>query len=93
MTDPIRPGDCVKLANGQIARVLDRPSADKYKVRVPRKSSGGQQFLTLRAQELEVVPCPTGWLAPAEYTRHQKGKLIRKLARRPRITKTIRSGR
>ncbi len=69
MPKNIRPGDCVKLPDGRIARVRD---ADKgtYRVRVRRKTSKTHQFLKFPEGELRKVACPQGWMSPEGYNRY-----------------------
>ncbi len=69
MIVPIRPGDCVRIPDGRIARVRDHPG-DKYKVRVRRQTSNTHQFLVLDGAGLERVPCPRGWMSPEGYNRY-----------------------
>ena len=71
MTDEIRPGDCVQLADGRIARVRD-VTDDGYRVRVRRETSKSHQFLKLPKAALTKVACPKGWMSPDGYTRYLK---------------------
>jgi hypothetical protein len=76
MTASIRPGECVKIPDGRIARVRD-VSKGKCKVRVRRKTSKSHQFLILDATELKRVACPKGWMSPDGYNRYLKKTLAK----------------
>jgi len=76
MTTGIRPGDCVKVPDGRIARVRER-AADGYKVRVRRKTSKSHQFLTFAGHDLEGVDCPKGWRSPTGYNRYLESTLAK----------------
>ena len=65
----IRPGDCVRLPDGRVARVRER-IGDAYRVRVRRTTSKSHQFLLMKATELERVDCPKGWMSPEGYNRY-----------------------
>ena len=87
MATSIVIGDCVRLADGRIARVREK-SAGKLKVRVRRKTSETHEFLVLPSNDVTRVRCPPGWMSPEGYTRYLKAtlsKLRRRLAanRRP----------
>ncbi len=86
MTRSIKPGDCVKIPDGRIARVRE-VSEGKYRVRVRRKTSETHQFLRFSRQELKPVDCPQGWMSPAGYNRYLKttlAKMNKRLASRRR---------
>ncbi len=74
MPGSIRPGDCVKLSDGRIARVREAVKG-KYKVRVQRKTSKTRQFLEVRGADLKKVACPKGWMSPQGYNRYLKTTL------------------
>jgi hypothetical protein len=78
----IENGDCVRLADGRIARVRQR-IGDMIKVRVRRKTSDTHQFLLLKASELERVSCPKGWMSSEGYRRYLRVTL-RKMRERQR---------
>ncbi len=71
MPKNIRPGDCVKLPDGRIARVRDAANGT-YRVRVRRKTSETHQFLKFEASKLRKVACPKGWMSPEGYNRYLK---------------------
>lgn len=83
MGNPLKPGDCVRIPDGRIARVRDRV-AGGWRVRVRRRTSATHQFLVLAARELSPVGCPKGWMSPAGYNRYLKMTLakMRERARR-----------
>lgn len=85
MPKSIRPGDCVKLPDGRIARVRDAVKG-AYRVRVRRKTSKTHQFLKFEGNELRKVACPTGWMSPEGYNRYLKVTLdkMKKRARKAR---------
>jgi hypothetical protein len=66
----------VKVPDGRIARVRERV-ADKYKVRVRRKTSKSHQFLTFARHDLEGVDCPKGWMSPEGYNRYLESTLAK----------------
>jgi hypothetical protein len=72
----IRPGDCVKVPDGRIARVRE-PAADGYKVRLRRRTSKTHQFLTFARQDLQRVDCPKGWMSPEGYNRYLQATLAK----------------
>jgi hypothetical protein len=76
MATAIRPGDCVKVPDGRIARVRER-APDGYKVRLRRKTSKSHQFLTFAPHDLERVDCPKGWMSPEGYNRYLKATLAK----------------
>jgi hypothetical protein len=76
MARAIRNGDCVKLPDGRIGRVRGKV-ADKYKVRVRRKTSNTHQFLMFSATELKRIDCPKGWMSPESYNRYLKATLAK----------------
>ena len=80
MPKNIRPGDCVKLPDGRIARVRDVVKGT-VRVRVRRKTSKTHQFLTVRQAELTRVACPKGWMSPEGYNRYLKVTLEKMRAR------------
>ena len=69
MAKNIRPGDCVKLPDGRVARVRDADGST-YRVRVRRTTSKTHQFLKFRGAELRRVACPQGWMSPEGYNRY-----------------------
>ena len=69
--DDIRPGDCVKIPDGRIARVRDS-AAGVYRVRVKRQTSNTHQFMKIPGKDLEKVACPKGWMSPEGYNRYLK---------------------
>ncbi len=71
MPKNIRPGDCVKLPDGRVARVREG-ARGTYRVRVRRKTSKTHQFLKFPGAKLRKVPCPKGWMSPAGYERYLK---------------------
>ncbi len=71
MPKKIRPGDCVKLPDGRIARVRDA-TRGTYRVRVRRKTSKTHQFLRFSESDLRKVACPQGWMSPEGYNRYLK---------------------
>ena len=76
MPASIHPGDCVRLPDGRVARVREA-EGDKWRVRVRRQSGKTHQFLYFRADELEQVDCPKGWMSPAGYNRYLKTTLAK----------------
>ncbi len=80
MPKSIRPGDCVKLPDGRIARVRDAVKG-AYRVRVRRKTSKTHQFLKFEGHELRKVACPTGWMSPEGYNRYLKVTLDKMMKR------------
>ncbi len=83
MPESIRPGDCVKLLDGRVARVRD-VAKGTYTVRVRRKTSQTHQFLKFPGTKLRKVTCPKGWMSPEGYNRYLKVTLkkARERARR-----------
>ena len=69
MSQEIRPGDCVQLPDGRIARVRDH-TGDTFTVRVRRTTSKTHQFLRLPGAELTQADCPKGWMSPEGYNRY-----------------------
>lgn len=65
----VRNGDCVRLADGRIARVRGKRGA-LIRVRVKRWNSNTHQFLLLQPKDLELVACPKGWMSPEGYRRY-----------------------
>lgn len=84
MTNAIRPGDCVKIPDGRLARVREAVKG-VYRVRVRRKTSETHQFLKFAGNELKKVACPKGWMSPDGYNRYLKTTLekARQRARKP----------
>ena len=80
MEEAIRPGDCVKLPDGRVARVREY-THDTYKVRVRRKTSNSHQFLDFLAADLEKVDCSKGWMSPEGYNRYLKTTLAKQRER------------
>ena len=76
MAAPIRPGDCVRIPDGRLARVREH-SGDKYRVRVRRQTSDTYQFLVLDAADLEQAGCPRGWMSPEGYNRYLETTLAK----------------
>ncbi len=71
MPNAIRPGDCVKIPDGRIARVREAVKG-VYRVRVRRKTSETHQFLKFGQKDLKKVACPKGWMSPDGYNRYLK---------------------
>jgi hypothetical protein len=86
MPKNIRPGDCVKLPDGRVARVRDAAKGE-YRVRVRRKTSKTHQFLKFPAGRLRKVACPQGWMSPEGYNRYLKTTLD-KMSKRTRKAKS-----
>jgi hypothetical protein len=78
--EDIKPGDCVKIPDGRIARVRDRIEG-VYRVRVRRKTSQTHQFLELYKDDLIKVECPKGWMSPEGYNQYLKVTLEKMRAR------------
>ncbi len=76
MPKNVRPGDCVQLSDGRIARVRD-VAKGAVRVRVRRKTSKTHQFLEVRAASLKKVACPAGWMSPTGYNRYLKATLAK----------------
>ncbi len=76
MPKNIRPGDCVKLSDGRIARVRD-VAKGACRVRVRRTTSKTHQFLKVQEGELRKVACPKGWMSPEGYNRYLKATLAK----------------
>ena len=70
----IKPGDCVRIPDGRIARVRDC-SKKGCRVRVRRNTSNTHQFLELHKEDLTIVECPKGWMSPDGYNRYLKATL------------------
>ncbi len=75
-----RPGDCVRLPDGRIARVREC-ARGSCRVRVRRTTSKTHQFLVFPTSELERVECPKGWMSPAGYERYLEATLAKMRAR------------
>ncbi len=71
MQEEIKPGDCVKIPDGRIARVRDAAEGI-YRVRVRRKTSKSNQFLKFPKEGLTKVTCPKGWMSPEGYNSYLK---------------------
>jgi hypothetical protein len=69
MATDIHKGDCVKIPDGRIGRVREK-HGDSYKIRVKRKTSDTHQFINYKANALEKVDCPKGWMSPEGYNRY-----------------------
>ncbi len=80
MRAPPRPGDCVRLRDGRIARVREC-AGGQCRVRVRRTTSKSHQFLEVPLAELTAVDCPKGWMSPQGYERYLEVTL-RKLRER-----------
>jgi hypothetical protein len=80
VAEAIRPGDCVRLPDGRVARVREH-TRDTYTVRVRRQTSNGHQFLDVPAADLEMVDCPKGWMSPEGYNRYLKTTLAKQRER------------
>jgi hypothetical protein len=80
MGEAIRPGDCVKLPDGRVARVREH-TEDTYTVRVRRTTSKSHQFLDVPAADLEKADCPKGWMSPEGYQRYVKTTLAKQRER------------
>ncbi len=76
MATAVRPGDCVRIPDGRVARVRD-VSHGRCRVRVRRKTSRANQFLTSAVDDLERVECPKGWMSPEGYNRYLAETLAR----------------
>jgi hypothetical protein len=74
MSAVIRPGDCVQLPDGRIARVRDQ-TGDTYTVRVRRTTSKTHQFLRFSGAEIQRVECPKGWMSPEGYNHYLEATL------------------
>jgi hypothetical protein len=77
----IRDGDCVRLADGRVARVRAKIGG-AYKVRVRRQRSNTHAFLVVKGSELQPIPCPKGWMSPEGYRRYLRVTLAKMRARR-----------
>lgn len=89
---PVRHGECVRLADGRIARVRGKAGA-LIRVRVKRWNSDTQQFLLVAPKGLEPVACPKGWMSPAGYRRYLRvtlKKMRERLARRGKVSRPAR---
>jgi hypothetical protein len=84
--DAIKPGDCVRILDGRIARVRDRLEGI-YRVRAKRKTSQTRQFLEIHREDLRKVECPKGWMSPEGYNRYLKITLEKMPARNPKIVR------
>ena len=80
MLEDIKPGDCVRIPDGRIARVRDRIE-EVYRVRARRKTSQTHQFLELHKEDLTKIECPKGWMSPEGYNRYLKITLEKMRAR------------
>jgi hypothetical protein len=69
MRAPPKPGDCVRIPDGRIARVRE-VSERRCRVRVRRTTSQTHQFLMLDWTDLVPVDCPKGWMSPEGYLRY-----------------------
>ncbi len=85
MSKNIRPGDCVRLPDGRIARVRGAAKG-AYRVRVQRTTSKTHQFLSFPEKELRKIACPQGWMSPEGYNRYLKVTL-EKARKRARMKK------
>jgi hypothetical protein len=86
MAKSIKPGDCVRIPDGRIARVRDK-HGPKYRVRVRRTTSQTHQFLMLAAGRLTKVACPKGWMTTNGYRRYLKVTLAKARKRRAKQRK------
>lgn len=77
---PLQNGDCVRLADGRIARVRARTGV-LVKVRVRRRTSATHQFVLCPLHTLERIPCPKGWMSPEGYRRYLRITLRKMRAR------------
>ena len=80
MPNDVKPGDCVKIPDGRIARVRDSLNGI-CKVRVRRKTSQTHQFLELHKEDLTKIECSKGWMSPEGYNRYLKITLAKMRAR------------
>ncbi len=80
----VRPGDCVRIPDGRIARVRDEVDG-KVRVRVRRRTSKTKQFLWLATDEVQRVDCPGGWMSPEGYNRYL-AETLAKMRARPEST-------
>ncbi len=78
-----RPGDCVRLRDGRIARVREC-AGGTCRVRVRRTTSKTHQFLELPSAELRRVDCPKGWMSPEGYERYLEVTLRKQRERQAR---------
>jgi hypothetical protein len=76
MARKIKPGDCVKIADGRVARVRE-VGGRSTKVRVRRKTSATHQFLLLNTADVERIECPEGWMSPAGYNNYLRKTLAK----------------
>ncbi len=81
MTEEIKPGDCVKIPDGRIARVRDNING-VFRVRVRRKTGQTHQFLEFERNDLIKVDCPEGWMSREGYNRYLKITLEKMQARK-----------
>lgn len=77
----ISDGDCVRLADGRVARVRAKIGGG-YKVRVRRQRSNTHAFLVVKRSELEPIACPRGWMSPEGYRRYLRVTLAKMRARK-----------
>jgi hypothetical protein len=64
MTEEIKPGDCVKIPDGRIARVRTNANG-VFRVRVRRKTSQNHQIQEFLEKDLVKVTCPQGLDEPS----------------------------
>jgi hypothetical protein len=76
MARKVNPGDCVKIADGRVARVRE-VDGRTIKVRVRRKTSETHQFLFLDTADVDRVECPEGWMSPSGYTNYLRKTLAK----------------
>ncbi len=81
MSAPPRPGDCVRLPDGRIARVREWAGGT---CRVRGTTSKTHQFLELPSAELTRVDCPKGWMSPEGYERYLEVTLRKQRERQAR---------
>jgi hypothetical protein len=81
MAKSFKLGDCVKIPDGRIGRVREKPGG-KYRVRVRRKTSETHQFMIFATGELKAAACPKGWMSPAGYVRYLRTALKKAKARK-----------
>ncbi len=86
MERQIQPGDCVKLADGRVARVRECLGA-RCRVRVRRTTSKTHQFLLVETAEITRAECPKGWMSPEGYNRYL-AVTLRKMRERASVRST-----
>jgi hypothetical protein len=67
--EEIKPGDCVIIADGRIARVRELNNGI-YKIRVKRTTSQAHEFMEIPMEALTKIECPKGWMSPDGYNKY-----------------------